>query len=699
MPKKRKRVNKFNFKNLEQYQIRNLIAILICLFFVGSLSVGYAVLSQSLKVDGSISLRTKKDIRITNIGSFQSTNHGYDDYNPTYNENSITTHINLPELTSMVTYTVTIVNNSTLPMEVVNIETPIYNNNDMIYDLVGIKKQDIISANTTVTFTVTFKYAPELVALPENTKLGSNIKFSFIEHKEQTSEYSKEGLLLNLQGITAPENNKWIDQAQKKQMTLSNVTYDETKKAYYFSGDAFATLNEAIIPETGDFTLEVIFTAPEDLSVNQDQAVVAQISDTANDSGRFKINAKYENNQNKVLLFYNDTGASTNRFLYFNHSITSKQAYSFQVVRTGEQYKLYQDTIDTKGGMSYAGTAKISQGPFKLGKWHNNEKQSYHGYIYAVRVYNRALTLKELQNNNALDNEYYNLTTEEKPTTLRQHALKYQISDVGGDLYKDNIGNYTYRGANPNNYLKIGDSTDLYRIIYYHSDGSMKVINTTYRYTGAYDSSGNRTASSSIYCDVAGTTSNEGDIYGCNAWYNSDSYTNAGITGNVQNDATLNTYFNETYYNSLSPSVKSKIIKHDFAIGSGVTGSNRDSQNSNSITTLWKGNIGLPTLADLMNASNTNVTVGTGQTYISNYLITIAKPKEIYWTMTVSADNTYDVFAATLGSTFGRRRVNRITQDAGGGVLYNFYASPSFYIDSDVEYTGTGSPNNPFQIP
>ena len=51
MLKKRKRVNKINFKNLEQYQIRNLIAILICLFFVGSLSVGYAVLSQSLKVD------------------------------------------------------------------------------------------------------------------------------------------------------------------------------------------------------------------------------------------------------------------------------------------------------------------------------------------------------------------------------------------------------------------------------------------------------------------------------------------------------------------------------------------------------------------------------------------------------------------------------------------------------------------------
>ena len=584
-------------------------------------------------------------------------------------------------------------------MEVANIETPIYNNNDMIYDLVGIKKQDIIPATTTITFTVTFKYAPELVTLPENTKLGSNIKFSFIEHKEPTSEYSKAGLLLNLQGITAPENNKWIDQAQKKQMDLSNVTYEQEKKAYYFSGDAFATLNEAIIPETGDFTLEVIFTAPEDLSVNQDQAVVAQVSDTANDSGRFKINAKYENNQSKALLFYNDTGASTNRFLYFNHSITSKQVYTFQVVRTGDQYKLYQDVIDTKSGMSYASTAKISQGPFKLGKWHNNEKQSYHGYIYAVRVYNRALTLQELQNNNALDNEYYNLTTEEKPATLREHALKYQISDVGGSLYKDNIGNYTYRGANPNNYLKIGDSTDLYRIIHYHSDGSMKVINTTYRYTGAYDASGNRTAASSMYCNVAGTTSNEGDIYGCNAWYHSASFTNAGITGNVQNDATLNTYFNETYYNSLSPSIKSKIIKHDFAIGSGVTGSNRDSQNSNSITTLWNGNIGLPTLADLMNASTTNVTVGTGQTYISNYLITIAKPKEIYWTMTVSADNTYDVFAATLGSTFGRRRVNRTTQDAGDGVIYNFYASPSFYLASDVKYTGNGSQNDPFQIP
>ena len=53
---------------------------------------------------------------------------------------------------------------------------------------------------------------------------------------------------------------------------------------------------------------------------------------------------------------------------------------------------------------------------------------------------------------------------------------------------------------------------------------------------------------------------------GCNVWAKKEgTYTNGIYTGTVTKDATLNTYLNETYLETLSN--KNYIVKHNFNTG------------------------------------------------------------------------------------------------------------------------------------
>lgn len=461
MKRQLKKLNR-KIKNLEIYQIRNLIVIGICLFFVMSLSVGYAILSQTLKIDGEVSIRAKKDIRITKIDNFTSTAGGYDVYNPTYNTNSITANISLPELASAVTYTITIQNNGTMAVDVLDIQSMI-SKDDVVYILSGIKVGDVIPAKATITLTVTFQYA-ESATLAEDSKVGATINFSFIEHTET-----------------------------------------------------------------------------------------------------------------------------------------------------------------------------------------ENEK------------------------------------------TIKAYALKYQLADIKGSLYQDNIGNYTYRGEDPNNYLKFAGSDSLYRIIHYSEDNTMKIINITDHYNGSYDASGNRSSATSTYCDKISL-----ENYGCNAWNSSQQFSNGTVTGIVENNATITNYLNETYYSTLEKSLQQRIITHKFASGIGAINQGRDVQNTNSLTETWSGKVATLSLADVVNASVESVTIVSGKTTISNYLTKLADANVIYWTMTASPENTYDVFVVDSTSSINQIGANATRESVQ--INKDFYAAPCFYISSETTYSGTGTRSDPFLI-
>lgn len=147
----------------------------------------------------------------------------------------------------------------------------------------------------------------------------------------------------------------------------------------------------------------------------------------------------------------------------------------------------------------------------------------------------------------------------------------------------------------------------------------------------------------------------------------------------------------------MSDVAKSKVVTHDFYTGFAKTGMNRDTLNTSSLQSTWNGKIGLATLADIFNASTTSYNVSDTNTTISNYLVSLSNNKNSCWTMTPANNNTFDMYAFIDGTITGKRRSSRYNQ-ADSSTTYTMYIVPSFYVKSNVSYTGIGTKDNPFEI-
>ena len=206
-----------------------------------------------------------------------------------------------------------------------------------------------------------------------------------------------------------------------------------------------------------------------------------------------------------------------------------------------------------------------------------------------------------------------------------------ELATEGDGLYEA-IGEperYVYRGANPNNYIYLkedGTNNTLYRIISYEPDDTIKVIrNDKLSVTGAWDYGNPRRSAetNNTYCTTP--------EYGCNVWGNqsntyyhnttltnlnqefyykyypsntSTSLENYSNTGTVTKNASLNTYLNDTWINTLS--FADIISEHSFYVGGVYI--------TDSVKTLkqikeeeqvytWNGKIALMTISEYQEAS------------------------------------------------------------------------------------------------
>ena len=82
------------------------LTYLICILFI---TIGFSSFSSNLSIDGEVSFKTQKDIRITNITATNNTNEATSD-NEKYNVNNITSTVNLPYSNSTITYLIEVKN-------------------------------------------------------------------------------------------------------------------------------------------------------------------------------------------------------------------------------------------------------------------------------------------------------------------------------------------------------------------------------------------------------------------------------------------------------------------------------------------------------------------------------------------------------------------------------------------------------------
>lgn len=269
-----------------------------------------------------------------------------------------------------------------------------------------------------------------------------------------------------------------------------------------------------------------------------------------------------------------------------------------------------------------------------------------------VKYDNSVSGLQSTNVQGAID-ELYTVCTYE-PTGGEQILENVDIVTSGDGLYKDEYEDRNfYRGVNVNNYITFSGET--WRILSIEGDGRIKIVRNAIIGDRAWDNS----------------------AYGINRW---------------ARPATLNTYLNETYKNTLTD--KDKIAPSTWNIGS--VDSN-DKNLSSSIaaekSSTWSGDIALITATEYTRSnSNTsgcgNVDQICGSVYCDN--TTWLYLNEFWWILTPVFDSADSVFMADR---------------TGGGQLtesesyYSFGIRPTLYLKSDIKITrGDGSQSNPYII-
>ena len=244
------------------------------------------------------------------------------------------------------------------------------------------------------------------------------------------------------------------------------------------------------------------------------------------------------------------------------------------------------------------------------------------------------------------------------PTTGDSILDNTDIVTSGDGLYEDEYedGKYTYKGANPNNYVTFNNETAGWRIISINSDESIKIMRVA--------SIGNIT------------------------W--DTSYSN-----NWNRPASLNTYLNSTYYNSLTSEAQSQIVTATYYVGSVTDNNDMKDQINDEKGTTSNVKVALPTVSEYIRACS-NTSCKTFSTYNSNYGTCknsdwMYYSSSIWWTL--SPRSSYSNYV------FGVHNIGNVTYINLRAYTINFAVRPTVTLSSEVQITGgTGTQSDPFTI-
>ena len=228
------------------------------------------------------------------------------------------------------------------------------------------------------------------------------------------------------------------------------------------------------------------------------------------------------------------------------------------------------------------------------------------------------------------------------------------IVTSGDGLYADEYeeGKYTYKGANPNNYVTFNNEKAGWRIISINSDGTIKIIKDASIRDIAWDTSAS------------------------NKW---------------NRPASLNTYLNGDYYNSLTSTAQSQIVEATYYAGA-VTYNNNDMQDqiSDEKAVKSKVKVALPTLSEYLRANSNKEQCGTLSLIGRNYRTCKNSDwmfnNDYWWTLSPSPGSS-DVFIVYSGGY----------ANSGDASYASNAVRPAITLSSEVQITGgIGTESDPY---
>lgn len=272
----------------------------------------------------------------------------------------------------------------------------------------------------------------------------------------------------------------------------------------------------------------------------------------------------------------------------------------------------------------------------------------------------------------------------------RVEDLKKSVVVAGDGLYNDNYedGRYIYKGASPKNYIKFSDS--LWRIVAIEKDNVFKIKKQLSIGIFAYDEAGLRDSSS----NGAGGTYCSNFSEGCPVWAKSDNFVNGNVSGTVLLDASLNTYLNTTYYDSLTEE-KKYIQPYDFRIGV-VSNFDLDNLIKYEKSLLWNGKIAMLNMSDFFRATNNSGCDVKNNGYwkdnntLHDYYL-CSHNNYLYINNNTRFLNPYNNSVSGMGQQGSLGSI--LAPSSPGNYVY-----PVLYLKSDIKLTGSGTESDPYII-
>ena len=191
---------------------KNVLLISLCFLLVMLSSIAYAALNKQLNITGDLIVRAVKDIRITDLKLRDQVTSAYEMYNSKYTVNTVSVSAKFPTLYSAIYYNVTVTNSGDKPMKLIKLDTST-SNNTVSYSITGLKLNDIVKPNSTVTFTLELRKTLDIAT-------ASEISSALIELDwEETDPVYTDPIL-------AGSDPNLLNGS------LTPVVYDKTKKAW-----------------------------------------------------------------------------------------------------------------------------------------------------------------------------------------------------------------------------------------------------------------------------------------------------------------------------------------------------------------------------------------------------------------------------------------------------------------------------------
>ena len=688
----------------------NLIILGLCSILL-LMGIGYAAFSSKLNITGTSNITSTWDVRITNI---KSELHGAEDIEePSYDNTnglyaSFNTGLKRPGDYSL--YTVTIENRGSVDARIEKINTYYKENKYITFTLSGLTKGDVIKGKETKELQVKVEFNSDVTSIEENISVDLDISIDVAQDSDNplpandyyvTYDYSTNG------GESTNAVNDYVAEGSNV-----NLEYTATKAGYEFMGwntdKGAVTGLESLSMPSNNVTLYAIFrkidTTPptiSNVSTSSTTSSITVVTTAIEEDGEivkyeYKIdNEEYITGDSNTYIF---TGLTQNT----SHKIKVRVTNRDNLQVESEEYNVSTKELnvptfseeETDNGKTVTinypeGEGLVYEYKKDSGEWQTATQNQKVEFTESGTLVARV--------SDGTNTESASLTVEVKQDSAGSDLVESAGTVTSGDglyadSYEDNV--YTYRGANPNNYVTFNG--EQWRIISVNtSDNTIKIMRNGVLSDRRYDN----TRTTGGYCNYS---------Y-CNIWGSSSTLFDTNLSPITElarevngtkyalpsQEADLNEYLNGEYYNGLNATAKN-MVKQDAIYKVGVlkyqSGQTISTDVSQVKAAKWKGKVALIDATEYVRASTNSSCTSVYQGYQSsapcknsNWMFN----SDVWWTLSpYSGSTSRFVWIVSSGGHSSNNRANN-----------SYGVRPVVTLKPDVKITGgDGSSTNAYQL-